>query len=166
MIWLQPVVGVESNKSKSNFHRIFQIIFDFSIKSNPKFLNWIEQISNEFQFDYSHNSSFDLIINSTPWWNPWGPFCIHVLQSDPNQNFWFQMAVALKLCILLYVHIRTTRRSWVTSCLKNTTTKLFHFQMLEFCFMYHNFNKQWHTFIAYPERNIWPSPWFIYLCAT
>ena len=116
--------------------------------------HWIEQISNEFQFDFSPNSSFHLIINSTLWWNPWELFAfMYLLQSDPNQNFWFQKVVALKQCSLLYVsgllgeglEWRHDLKVQPQNC---STSKCF-------CFMYHNFDKQRHTFIAYPERNIW-----------
>ena len=40
----------ELKEFQINFHRIFRIFFALSNQSNCKFLNRIEQISNEFQF--------------------------------------------------------------------------------------------------------------------
>ena len=42
-----PRGGVESNEFRIDFYRIFQIIFHLSNKSNHKFSNRIERISNE-----------------------------------------------------------------------------------------------------------------------
>ena len=52
-IWFHPIVGIEKNEFWINFHRIFQIFFALSNQSNRKFSNWIERISNEYQFDFN-----------------------------------------------------------------------------------------------------------------
>ena len=42
---------IKSNEFRINFHRIFRRFFALSNQSNRKFLNQIERILNEFQFD-------------------------------------------------------------------------------------------------------------------
>ena len=39
-IWLHPIVGVESNEFRINFHRIFRTFFALSNQLNRKFSNW------------------------------------------------------------------------------------------------------------------------------
>ena len=55
---------IKLNEFQINFHRSFRIFFALSNQANRKFLNQIERISNEFQFDSIPSLEFEQIISA------------------------------------------------------------------------------------------------------